>query len=868
MPEIVADSTQASKSDHGYEASFSEESTSQPIPISLGRLSVSLESLPHEIAQAVLDRSRRPNRLLSIGRYVILRELGRGGMGVVYEAWDPSIERRVAIKTLHPNLISEEDREETVERFRREARVVGRLRHPAIVTIYDTGSEYRLDEDSGKEEESLHYYVMEFLVGRTLEQCVDDHGPLSPRKAMEVVADIAEALEICHRAGVIHRDVKQSNVFMRNESEPILIDFGIAKTNAATLTREGQIVGTPSYLAPERLIEDEIPIDGRADIFSLGVLLYTLVTGKAPFMGQSPAEVFSRIMSVDFPPLPPSYHKAAIEGLLRGMLAKRPEDRPDSAGLVADRLRDILGSELRGDRSSVAPTQTVPALTAPSRSRDPVQRPISSFSMPEGKAPTLALTHAPKLSTQGSEPDTLLDSDADASEMLHPSVVEQSTFPELALMRETRQLATAELRKAGLHELEPETFDGNFPEGGTLPDVDIRDLSLESVERPFQSLAVSEPHDDDATQVDFSLDASAGLASGTSSAPPTSHGRLVRDPAEQHPARTSEGDRNFRMMFTIPAARALSMRGLGKNKKPRRHSTSMLSVFPPISRWRRWALYASIAACAGLVIAMLVIFGGAKAKHHVLPDRASGPSWAAPRVSPKPELSLDQHVIPLVRPRPATELLEAAERARNEGSLAKAERLYDSALRASPLRSRLEARAMLGWADTLRASGQTQEAAELYRELMTHHGDRPEAQQAQIALRDVMPDVPVGGAPVVPSSGEKRAVARNLSKRASTVTEESPVLPMDPCVEAISLPKTQASVARLDAMARAHPDKACVALSLGNLHFLTGDYRASILAFERYLRLEPDSPKRGAIDARVEEMKRRIQLGDDSGSVF
>lgn len=327
----MADSSQAS-------SAVDARAVAQEI---LGRLPVDLEGLPKEVLSKLEERARAPDRRLIIGRYLVCGELGRGGMGVVYDAWDPGIERRVAIKTIEPDLVPEEDRDEVIERFRRETKIVGRLHHPGIVTIFDYGEER--DAGGGVAGSKLYYYVMEYLEGQSLARLLRERRTMSDVAAVTIVTEILDALAVSHSAGVIHRDIKPSNIFLRGGQEAVLLDFGIAKTGSVALTRQGQILGTPSYLAPERLREKESPVDGRADIFSLGVLLFTMITGDAPFVGEDVYDVIDKIAKTAHPKLARSTPSGqALSRVIDRMLAKKPEDRYPSAAEAAVALRGVL----------------------------------------------------------------------------------------------------------------------------------------------------------------------------------------------------------------------------------------------------------------------------------------------------------------------------------------------------------------------------------------------------------------------------------------------------------------------------------------------------------------------------------------------
>ena len=432
---------------------------------------------PSEVPPAVLDRlrqrSRHPEHRLIVGRYLLTGELGRGGMGVVYEAWDPGIERKVAIKTIEPDLVPEEEREEVVERFRRETKIVGRLHHPAIVTIYDSGQDRGIDPATGHRLPSVYYYVMEYLEGQPLARVMRERRTFSDVEALTIAASIAEALDLSHQAGIIHRDIKPSNIFLRNNVEAVLLDFGIAKTGSVALTRQGQILGTPSYLAPERLREKEAPIDGRADIFSLGVLLFTMLTGEAPFVGDDVYEVIDKIAKASHPELGRSTPSGqALSRVIDRMLAKSPADRYQSAGAAAAARREILG-RLRADARRPDADEGSPEAepTSPSRPTPVVERRGGALEEDtgrveragyEGPAPETELLEGavrqapfdlrPTRQERSAGTPPPLNAAAPGAEQAteiapaHGAVRVADvlgTRPELALMRETRELRQA-----------------------------------------------------------------------------------------------------------------------------------------------------------------------------------------------------------------------------------------------------------------------------------------------------------------------------------------------------------------------------------------------------------------------------------------
>jgi serine/threonine protein kinase len=223
------------------------------------------------------------------GRYEILAELGRGAMGVVYKARDPKINRVVAVKTISLVGQSPDGEAEYRERFFREAEAAGRLSHPGIVTIFDMG-----------EEPDTHapYIVMEYVGGQSLETLLSQDGRKLPvDRALQLALELAEALDCAHGQGVVHRDLKPANVLLTDDGHAKIADFGVAKLNLADHTLAGRALGTPAYMSPEQLNGENV--DGRSDLFSLGVLLYTIVTGYRPFQGNSAITVSFKVVNRD-----------------------------------------------------------------------------------------------------------------------------------------------------------------------------------------------------------------------------------------------------------------------------------------------------------------------------------------------------------------------------------------------------------------------------------------------------------------------------------------------------------------------------------------------------------------------------------------
>jgi eukaryotic-like serine/threonine-protein kinase len=264
------------------------------------------------------------------GRFVVEAELGKGAMGVVYLGKDPKIGREVAIKTLA--VMQEFEPEELAdvkERFFREAQTAGRLSHPNIVTIYDAG-----------EEHDYCYIAMELLRGASLARFTKPAQLLEPQKAVSIVARAADALGYAHREGVVHRDVKPANLMYDPESDTLKVtDFGIARLTAASKTKTGMVLGTPSYMSPEQLAGKRI--DGRSDLFSLAVTLYQMLCGRLPFDGESMAQLMFRIANEPPAPIDPAV-PAGLVGFLERALAKNPEERFQTGEHFGGALRAAL----------------------------------------------------------------------------------------------------------------------------------------------------------------------------------------------------------------------------------------------------------------------------------------------------------------------------------------------------------------------------------------------------------------------------------------------------------------------------------------------------------------------------------------------
>ncbi len=237
------------------------------------------------------DRGVSGPKIAKLGRYEVVSELGKGAMGIVYLAKDPVIGRLVAIKTIRATGNDEDDTQEFRERFVREAQTAGILSHPNIVTIHDIG------EDA---ETQTSFIAMEYIEGKNLKQLLGEKTKFAFEQISEMIAEIAEALDYAHRKGIIHRDVKPANVIITTDGKVKITDFGIAKIASSNLTTTGQFLGTPNYMSPEQV--SGAPVDGRSDLFSLGVVLYELLTTKKPFQGDNLTAISYKIVHEDFTP--------------------------------------------------------------------------------------------------------------------------------------------------------------------------------------------------------------------------------------------------------------------------------------------------------------------------------------------------------------------------------------------------------------------------------------------------------------------------------------------------------------------------------------------------------------------------------------
>jgi serine/threonine protein kinase len=318
--------------------------------------------------------------LTKAGRYEVVSELGRGSMGVVYHGFDPVIGRTVAIKTMLTEGLTSQEFQEFKARFQREAQAAGVLNHPNIVSVFDCG------EDGG-----VLYLVMEYLEGKSLEKLVEEQGMLPIQTIIPMYDQVCSALDHAHEHNIVHRDIKPANIMILDSGLVKVTDFGIAKMMSMGMTQAGQVLGTPNYMSPEQVKGRQV--DGRSDIFSLGIILYDLVTGEMPFAGQNITTVIYKIINEN--PIPPRELDATIHPGLSYVickaLAKSPDERYQTCRELADDLKNF--KNLAGLASPSATTIVkVPPL--PSTDLERAGAPPVEISRPPA-APTEAVQTAP-----------------------------------------------------------------------------------------------------------------------------------------------------------------------------------------------------------------------------------------------------------------------------------------------------------------------------------------------------------------------------------------------------------------------------------------------------------------------------------------
>jgi eukaryotic-like serine/threonine-protein kinase len=301
------------------------------------------------------------------GRYRLDAQIGRGGMSTVYRAFDTVLERSVAIKLMHREIASDSDQ---LERFRREARSVARLNHPHIVTVIDAGEE---PSEDGLESGSAPYIVLEYVQGETLKQLIRRDGPLEITQAIAYAIELARALGAAHERMIVHRDVKPQNVLIGEEGGAKITDFGIARTlTEEGLTVAGRVLGTTDYVSPEQALGQ--PVTGQSDLYSLGIVLYEMLTGDVPFHGETPVAVAMRHVREQVPDvqrLRPEVSAATASVVDRAVAKDLDYRYHDAASMVAD-LEQVLAIEAaRAGQTTGEVTSVLRTLPGDARRRLP-----------------------------------------------------------------------------------------------------------------------------------------------------------------------------------------------------------------------------------------------------------------------------------------------------------------------------------------------------------------------------------------------------------------------------------------------------------------------------------------------------------------
>ena len=294
-----------------------------------------------------------------LGKYLIRRELGRGAMGVVYEGFDPTIERTVAIKTIRAEQFEPAQMTEMLARFRREAQAAGRLNHPNIVAIYEYGEDGAAVAAPGADPDAtvidappaagaakIAYIAMEFIKGRELKDYFDENRRFPMQEIGRIMGELLGALGHAHSHGVTHRDMKPANVILLDSGASVKVaDFGIARIETSELTQAGTVLGTPSYMSPEQFLGQTV--DGRSDLFSCGVILYQFLTGEKPFTG-AVTTIMHKVLKEE--PLAPSMLNATLppawDAVVKKSMAKNPDQRYQSAAEFSQEIRDVIDGKV------------------------------------------------------------------------------------------------------------------------------------------------------------------------------------------------------------------------------------------------------------------------------------------------------------------------------------------------------------------------------------------------------------------------------------------------------------------------------------------------------------------------------------------
>lgn len=342
------------------------------------------------------------SHITKLGKYLIRRELGKGAMGIVYEGFDPVIERTVAIKTILPKQLAQAEAAEILARFKREAQAAGRLNHPGIVAVYDYGEAVPEDDSTlvldpsalAPAESSVSFIAMEFVKGRELRDYFDRNERFPLPEVSRMMGDILSALGHAHANGVVHRDIKPANIIVQGDGSLKIADFGIARVEKSELTQVGTLMGTPAYMSPEQFMGQ--PVDGRSDIFSCGVILYQFLTGEKPFAGNN-TTIMYKVLNEE--PLAPSMLNVALppvlDAVVKKAMAKNPDQRFLNAAAFASALKEAVASTAahasQDDATLVnaAPLSEATLVTAPASA--PKLKPTPASRPAPASTPALAM---------------------------------------------------------------------------------------------------------------------------------------------------------------------------------------------------------------------------------------------------------------------------------------------------------------------------------------------------------------------------------------------------------------------------------------------------------------------------------------------
>jgi len=287
-----------------------------------------------------------------LGRYHVRRKIGEGGMGVVYEGYDPFIARRVALKAIKQEFVVGPDADEFLHRLQREAQAAGSLNHPNVVAVYDYCEDLTLGADSAL----LHtpFIVMEYVEGRELASRFKSLERFALQEIQRIMGQILDALQYLHSQGVVHRDIKPGNIILLNDGSVKVADFGIARIDSSTLTRAGSVMGSPNYMAPEQFGGQEV--DNRCDLYAAAVILYEFLTGKLPFSG-APSAIMHQAL-YQLPPAPSAVSADApksFDKIMRRAMAKRPSERFQTATEFKQAIMAVSAPDTGATRTIVRP---------------------------------------------------------------------------------------------------------------------------------------------------------------------------------------------------------------------------------------------------------------------------------------------------------------------------------------------------------------------------------------------------------------------------------------------------------------------------------------------------------------------------------